>query len=501
MPKIPSSKLKNLIAQWILPLNKNNVIFTTDGATLFCQLCNKHIPCIKKSQITQHVHTSLHQEALNRKLNTSKQLFLSESTSKKNVNEFYEDLCLSFISANIPWYKLQNPQFRAFLEKYIGKHIPDESLLRKNYLPHCYDKTLSNIKNEIGENNIWIAVDETTDINGRYVANLLVGILKSNHPTRSFLLTCKVLEKTNHSTVARFVNDGLKLLWPLGGNDEKVLLMLSDAAPYMVKTGQSLKVFYPNLIHVTCAAHMLNRVAEKVREMYPDVNSLINNIKKVFLKAPYHVQVYKELLPDIPLPPEPVLTRWGTWLEAAVFNCDHFQGLKKVIEELSKQKSPSQSILKCKSVLELKTVENELIFIKTHFLMLITAIKNLEKSNVTLVDSINLIESTIVKLQQIPGENGEKIKIKIEQLQQKNQGLTILKNVAKMLKGNNEIQFVDNFSPTMVTDLQYAPVTSVDVERSFSTYKNILTDRRTKMTPEHMEQNIVVNCFQKGELS
>ncbi|KAF0764255.1 DUF659 domain-containing protein [Aphis craccivora] len=497
MPKTPSTKLKTLISQWIQPLNKNNTNFTTDGTTLFCQVCNKNIPCIKKSQLTQHIDTSSHQEALKRKLTTSKQLFLSESTSKKNVNEFYEDLCMSFVAANIPWYKLQNPQFRAFLEKYTGKHIPDESLLRKNYLSHCYNKTLSNIRNEIGDNNIWFAVDETTDINGRYVANLLVGILKSNNTCRSFLLSCKVLEKTNHSTVSRFVNDELKLLWPFGGNDEKVLLMLSDAAPYMVKTGQSLAVFYPNLIHVTCVAHMFNRIAERVRDMYPDVNKLISNIKKVFLKSPYHVQVYKEILPDIPLPPEPVLTRWGTWLEAAIFNCDNFQGLKKVIEELSGQNSPSQSILKCKTVFDLETVENDLIFIKTHFLVLVTFIKSLEKSNVSLFDSIDLIENTIGKLQKIPGENGNKIKIKIDQLQQKNQGLIILKNVAKVLNGNNEVQLIDNFSPAMITDLQYAPVTSVDVERSFSTYKNILTDRRTSMTPEHMEQNIVINCFQK----
>lgn len=175
--------------------------------------CNKNIQCIKKSQLSQHVDTFSHQKAQKRKLNTSKQLFLSESTFKKNVNEFHEDLCLSLVAANIPWYELQNPQFWAFLEKYTRKHIPDESLLRKNYLSHCYNKTLSNIKNEKSDNNIWFAVDETTDIKyGRYVANLLVGILKSNHPTRYFLLTCKVLKKTNHFTVARFVNDGLKLL-------------------------------------------------------------------------------------------------------------------------------------------------------------------------------------------------------------------------------------------------------------------------------------------------
>jgi len=29
-------------------------------------------------------------------------------------------------------------------------------------------------------------------------------------------------------------------LWPLGGHDENVILMLSDAAPYMVKTAEVL---------------------------------------------------------------------------------------------------------------------------------------------------------------------------------------------------------------------------------------------------------------------
>jgi len=77
--------------------------------------------------------------------------------------------------------------------------------------------------------------------------------------------------------------------------------------------------------------------------------------------------VYKEILPDIPLPPEPVLTRWRTWLEAAIFKCYHFQGLKKVVEELSSKKSPSQSVLKCKTVFDIETIENDLIFILRPF--------------------------------------------------------------------------------------------------------------------------------------
>jgi hypothetical protein len=31
-------------------------------------------------------------------------------------------------------------------------------------------------------------------------------------------------------------------------------------------------------------------------------------------------------MPGIPLPPQPVLTRWGTWLDAAMYYADNFEG-------------------------------------------------------------------------------------------------------------------------------------------------------------------------------
>ena len=40
---------------------------------------------------------------------------------------------------------------------------------------------------------------------------------------------------------------------------------------------------------------------------------------------------------------------------------------------------------------------------------------------------------------------------------------------------------------------KYASLTSCDVERSFSIYKNILTDRRTSLTPEHLEMLLICN--------
>lgn len=58
------------------------------------------------------------------------------------------------------------------------------------------------------------------------------------------------------------MNNGLKILWPGGRCDEKVLLMLSDA--YMIKAVDTLQILYPNMIHVTCVAHMLQQIVEIV---------------------------------------------------------------------------------------------------------------------------------------------------------------------------------------------------------------------------------------------
>jgi len=46
-------------------------------------------------------------------------------------------------------------------------------------------------------------------------------------------------------------------------------------------------------------------------------------MKNIFRKAPYHVALFKSISPGIRLPPEPILTRWGTWLEAAINYCEN----------------------------------------------------------------------------------------------------------------------------------------------------------------------------------
>lgn len=63
----------------------------------------------------------------------------------------------------------------------------------------------------------------------------------------------------------------------------------------MVKVATSIQTYYSKMIHVTCLAHALHRAAEEIRIHFTNVDELINNVKKVFLKVPSRIQVLKTI--------------------------------------------------------------------------------------------------------------------------------------------------------------------------------------------------------------
>ncbi|KAH9369161.1 hypothetical protein HPB48_018910 [Haemaphysalis longicornis] len=247
--------------------------------------------CEKKYHLALHEKTAGHLANLKRdKPSTSKQSFLTTAFKDDRTNAFNVDLCEALVAANIPWTKIENPLLKQFLQKYCNHSVPSESTLRNNCLRPLHEQTLARIREELGDSSIWISVDETTDVKGRFVAHFLAGKLPAHEKTRAFLVCSKPLERTNGESVALFVNESLKVLYPTGVEATKVLLLYTDATAYMHKAAHLLKAFYPQMLHVTCLAHALHRVCEELRKHFTDVDELIGSAKAVFLKAPSHAQ-------------------------------------------------------------------------------------------------------------------------------------------------------------------------------------------------------------------
>lgn len=82
-----------------------------------------------------------------------------------------------------------------------------------------------------------------------------------------------------------------RIFLDLGVTDKhKILLCLTDAAPYMKKAMKGINILYTKMIHVTCFAHGLHRLAEFVREKNTITDQLISKVKKLWSRFASAVQ-------------------------------------------------------------------------------------------------------------------------------------------------------------------------------------------------------------------
>jgi len=209
MPKAKPSdvcRLRSYVQQY------GESIFSTDGSVLFCKICEVKVAAEKKFTVTQHVSREKHLRALEIQKNRKSEVVQTLISTVPKNNAFTTDLCTAMVSANIPLSKLKNENFRNFLSKYTGQHIPDESTVRKNYVSNTYNNTINSIRTYVENKKLWVSIDETTDVDGRYVANVIIGTLEIGCPGKTFLFNCEVLEKVNNSTIAKLFDQSMRLL-------------------------------------------------------------------------------------------------------------------------------------------------------------------------------------------------------------------------------------------------------------------------------------------------
>eukprot|EP00095_Tigriopus_kingsejongensis_P008149 maker-scaffold196_size269943-snap-gene-1.31 protein:Tk08149 transcript:maker-scaffold196_size269943-snap-gene-1.31-mRNA-1 annotation:"PREDICTED: uncharacterized protein LOC100906479" len=330
---------------------------------------------------------------------------------------------------------------------------------------------MDEIRSALQGHLLWISIDETTDATGRAVGNVLLGRLDHDTYHKPYLVNSAFLDKTNSSTIARLVNDSLRLVSP-NFEAELAKVLVTDAAAYMLKAGTDLKVFFPSLLHVTCLAHALHRVCDT------DVNSLFSSTKKVFLKAPSRLSAYKESYRDLPFPPEP-----GTWVEAASWYAEHLPAVQHVVSTFDPDEATC--IRNSQAIMAKASLAVDLAFIQCHLSFLPNAIKRLEKAGLPLAEALAILDDAKLRIETIPGTKGQLLQQKITNVLRRNPGMEVLQEASKVLKGNGVI-LPEGMSQDDVSKMKFCPTTSVDVERSFSQYKNILSDRRHSFTKENI---------------
>lgn len=190
------------------------------------------------------------------------------------------------------------------------------------------------------------------------------------------------------------------------------------------------------------------------------------------------------------MPPKPVTTRWGTWLEAADYYCDHFDEVKYVVDQL--EDADAEAIKLSKAKFAEPRVKNDLAFIKANFASIVAATVKLETQGLPLNESVETYESIQNSLNAMTRKD---FALKMQAVSKRNAGYKSIVAIRKVLKGQqSNDKYVGKLSPNELTMFKYCPVTSSDVERSFSRYKGVLTEKRRSFTFENLKKHMVVYC-------
>ena len=134
------------------------------------------------------------------------------------------------------------------------------------------------------------------------------------------------------------------------------LLFLTGAAQYMSLAGKTLKELYPSLMHVTCIAHLLHNCAMRMHAHFINIDEIIATIKAATIKNKDRKKDFHDA--GLPSPPDPVITRWATWLTAALY---YNENLPAVRTNVNNWTSPSLLVSRAKDAINVEDLVPDLV--------------------------------------------------------------------------------------------------------------------------------------------
>ncbi|KAG0429759.1 hypothetical protein DMUE_5723 [Dictyocoela muelleri] len=293
----------------------------------YCKYCVKiytYRPHEGRRPLDKHISTQAHTRAVDSKLIQKR---LEFDVQEGKVDLFDEDLVNMFLSTGIPLHKLETQEMKTFFKKYTGRNLKSTKHYQTTVIDRIYTKKYDQILENLKNKECYLMFDETIDIKGRYILNILVGLWSKNKiDNNPKLIKMVELSKTNSTTVLAEVLNVVSILSDGNILNSKIKLVLSDMAGYALKAGRMLKDIIPSVKHITCLAHMVHLVCETIRKDSDAADNFFALLKRKLTKNKLNQQLFYEIT-DLKMPKFPVITRWGTWIE---FGCFVFENIQKI---------------------------------------------------------------------------------------------------------------------------------------------------------------------------
>lgn len=150
----------------------------------------------------------------------------------------------------------------------------------------------------------------------------------------------------------------------------------------------------------------------------------------------------------------------------------------------------AQSIARAKEALAASELETQLHYIDSNFGALPDKIELLQRQNTLLIEAVETVEEFCKE--KWAGQMGKKAKDKLEAVLKRNPAWEDIRAIAARLRGEEEGTLPEGWTAKDVLLMKYAPASSADVERSFSKFKMLFSEKRTNFTVENLESHMIL---------
>lgn len=131
------------------------------------------------------------------------------------------------------------------------------------------------------------------------------------------------------------------------------------------------------------------------------------------------------------MPPEPVITRWGTWIQAALYYASNLDAFSDVIEQLPSE--DAASIVHVKEVLKSPALAPRLRYISAHYSTLPLLLEHLEKRDVSLRSAIERVLNFKMTLDDATGVIGQRVAQKFNSVLERNPRWRLLCEISTLI--------------------------------------------------------------------
>ena len=222
----------------------------------------------------------------------------------------------------------------------------------------------------------------------------------------------------------------------------------------MSLAGKTLKELHASLMHVTCVAHLLHNCAMRVHAHFKNIDERIATIKAATIKNKGRKKDFHDA--GLPSSPELVITRWATWLRAALYYSENLPAVHIIVNNWT---SAGLLVSRAKDAINVEDLVPNLVEIN-QYRTLAANIEFLEGSACMITEAYGLLKNM-----------------------QFDDDPCAIKNYIKKRLSNSDLETVINCTnltivPTSHALLQKAQSNSAAVERSFSMLSKLLRKDR-----------------------